>query len=258
MSQNGNLVKTIEIKDKNGRVIGTKDVVTYAGLLNLGHEEGLKRIETHYLQLPTAANKWTAVVSAEVETKKGVFKSHGDANPENVHTRIAPHIIRMADTRAKARALRDAVNIGVVAIEELELNGKGEAAIHDLPSAGEKTPKASDVPASANDQGNGQRRPRTRTTAAATPQTAPKTNSGGTQGSDQRTGGQQGADSAMTTAQRRYLFRLLSEQGIEGDAAQEHILEMAKTDSINAITKAKASELIERLLAEAKEAVTFP
>ncbi len=49
----------------------------------------------------------------------GRFTGIGDASPDNVGRTIAPHIIRMAETRAKARALRDAVNIGVTALEEL-------------------------------------------------------------------------------------------------------------------------------------------
>jgi hypothetical protein len=59
------------------------------------------------------------VVQAEVETGKGVFAGIGDAAPSNVNRMIVPHLIRMAETRAKARALRDAVNIGVTAVEEL-------------------------------------------------------------------------------------------------------------------------------------------
>ena len=124
--RNDNLVKTIEVKDRAGRVIGTKEVVLYEGLLNRAHDEGLKRIWTRLLQVPTEDNQMTAIVIAKVETDRGIFSGLGDASPLNVDTMIAPHIIRMAETRAKARALRDAVNIGVVALEELSGEMDGE------------------------------------------------------------------------------------------------------------------------------------
>jgi predicted amidohydrolase YtcJ len=59
------------------------------------------------------------VCTAIVETEKGTFTGIEDANPDNVNRKIVPHLIRRAETRAKARAMRDAVNIGVVAMEEL-------------------------------------------------------------------------------------------------------------------------------------------
>src|SRR5947209_4526183 len=96
-----------------------KELILYAGLLALAHEEGLKRISTTLIQLPTEENANVAVVAAEVETSKGTFSEIGDASPANVNRMIVPHTIRMAATRAKARALRDAVNIGMTAAEEM-------------------------------------------------------------------------------------------------------------------------------------------
>lgn len=96
-----------------------KDFVLYEGLLDQAHQEGLKRVSTMLLQVPNDENGHMAIVSAEVETGKGVFSGLGDASPSNVNRNIAPHLIRMAETRAKARALRDAVNVGVTALEEL-------------------------------------------------------------------------------------------------------------------------------------------
>jgi len=104
------LIRTIEIKDRTGRVVGAKEVVTYQGLLSKAHEEGLVRVKTALLQIPAGDNGQVAIAKAEVETSKGVFEGLGDASPENVNSFIVPHLIRMAETRAKARALRDAVN----------------------------------------------------------------------------------------------------------------------------------------------------
>ena len=134
------LIRTIEIRDRTGRVVGSKEVVTYPGLLSKAHEEGLQRIATKLIQVPSDENGRMAIAKALVETTKGRFEGIGDACPDNVSSFIAPHLIRMAETRAKARALRDAVNIGIVSFEELD--GDGLAANgHDLGSGAPPAPE---------------------------------------------------------------------------------------------------------------------
>src|SRR5262245_36803254 len=114
-------IRTLEKHNNKGQVVGSEEVVIYKGLLALAHEDGLKRLVTELVEFPSEVNRFTAVFEAEVETNKGTFRCHGDANPENVDEQIAPHYIRVAETRAKARVLRDALNIGLVAVEEFGL-----------------------------------------------------------------------------------------------------------------------------------------
>lgn len=99
--------------------------VLYVGLLNEFHvrfEKYSRSISTELLQLPTEDNGNVAVVRAVVRAwdhdagtsdnnEEYSYSGIGDASPENVGRAIAPHIIRMAETRAKARALRDAINV---------------------------------------------------------------------------------------------------------------------------------------------------
>ena len=126
-------------------------MVLYAGLLGEAHARGLKGIDTELLQVPVAENGNVAVVKATVEMAGGqgqegrTFSGIGDASPENVGRGIVPHIIRMAETRAKARALRDAVNIGVTALEEM-----GE---DDAPTPARETARANVASAAANGDG---------------------------------------------------------------------------------------------------------
>jgi hypothetical protein len=96
-----------------------KRFVLYAGLLEEAHNRGLRSIETDLVQVPTKENGEVAIVKAVIRTEEGKFGGIGDASPQNVNRAIAPHLIRMAETRAKARALRDAINVGVTAFEEL-------------------------------------------------------------------------------------------------------------------------------------------
>jgi predicted nucleic acid-binding Zn finger protein len=99
--------------------IQDKDFVVYAGLLDLAHQMGLKKLEVNPIQYPTKENDYEAICTAIAQTKDGVFSDIGDANPSNCHKMVSKHILRMASTRAKARVLRDMTNVGMTCLEEL-------------------------------------------------------------------------------------------------------------------------------------------
>ncbi|WIV13525.1 hypothetical protein [Proteiniborus sp. MB09-C3] len=104
-----------------------KSFVTYEGLLDLAHQKNLKSINVELVQTPSKENNMTAICKATAVTDKGTFIDYGDASPSSVNSKIQPHIIRMASTRAKARALRDLTNVGMTAIEEINLEADNEA-----------------------------------------------------------------------------------------------------------------------------------
>ena len=99
-----------------------KSYVTYEGLLDLAHQKNLKSLEVEIIQFPNKENNMTAICKARATTEDEVYTDVGDASPQSVNANIAPHLIRMASTRAKARVLRDLTNIGMTAVEELSYN----------------------------------------------------------------------------------------------------------------------------------------
>src|SRR6266852_6730492 len=94
-----------------------KMFIKYEGLLTLAHERGLVTLSAHFISVTGDL----ALGEATAEFADGkIFKECGDATPANVHPKVKPHFPRMALTRAKARCLRDALNISVCSVEEME------------------------------------------------------------------------------------------------------------------------------------------
>ncbi len=56
---------------------------------------------------------------------------------------------------------------------------------------------------------------------------------------------------AMTEAQKRYLFRILADRGLEGDDAHRHLKERFGANTLADVSKREASSMIEQLLEEA-------
>ena len=94
-----------------------KEYVTYRGLLFVAHEAGLESVDVKLINWD--AESKMAIVQATVKGERGSFSDIGDASPSNVNRMIANATIRMASTRAQARALRSYLGVGFTSLEEL-------------------------------------------------------------------------------------------------------------------------------------------
>jgi len=98
-------------------ILGDRPYVTREGLLYYARKSGeLTSIRVELLE----RGKGYCIVKATVYTKDGgIFEALGDASESNTNRMVSPHLIRMAETRAINRALREAFPIGLCSYEEL-------------------------------------------------------------------------------------------------------------------------------------------
>jgi predicted nucleic acid-binding Zn finger protein len=112
--------KTPKLDERFITTIKGKDFVVYSGLLSMSHEKGIKSLKVEILQYPSKENGMEGVCQATLESKNGeIYCEIGDATPKNVNRMVSEHILHMAATRSKARVMRDYVNVGLTALEEL-------------------------------------------------------------------------------------------------------------------------------------------
>ena len=94
-----------------------KQFVLFSGLLTLATQQGLLSLTEEF----THVTDTYVLAQARAEFHDGrVFRGAADSTPDNVGKQVKPHWRRMALTRAKARCLRDALNVNLVAVEELD------------------------------------------------------------------------------------------------------------------------------------------
>jgi hypothetical protein len=97
-------------------MIQGKPFVKFAGLLHLAHAQQLVELTATWTYNDVDLSLAHAVAIFEDGRR---FEESGDASPSNVTHKVKPHFRRVALTRAKSRALRDALGIDMVAYEEL-------------------------------------------------------------------------------------------------------------------------------------------
>lgn len=235
------LIVRIRIKDDAGNVVDEIDAVSFKGLLSKAHEEGLRQTKTTLIQVPSEANRNTAIVHATVRTRRGSFTGIGDANPQNVNRRIAPHVVRMAETRAIARALRVAVNIGEVSIEEL---GGDCAADHvDGPSTNDQPRAPAREPAPDGPGDNASRNDERRN------EPPPRFRGRDTSPTNVATGDKR----AMSEEQKKLCFRLAYDLGCDRDNVRDKVLQALGVERLEWATRLHASSAIDALRAEIEE-----
>jgi hypothetical protein len=127
----------------------------------------------------------------------------------------------MAETRAKARALRDAVNVGILSAEEL---------------LGDDGPAVETVPSSPTRVGTNQRSTRENGDAESPGR--------------RQLPGSLGEFVPITENQRRYLFRILANLGYHGESAHEALKTRFAIPSLDAVSKTDAIHMIAQLVDE--------
>jgi len=209
-----------------------KQYVLFAGLLDEAHSRGLRGIDTELIQVPDDQNGNVAIVKATAEMEDGShFSGIGDASPENVGRNIVPHIIRMAETRAKARALRDAVNVGATALEELS---DGD----DAPPADYQSARSRPTPIRSSAQGSSR-------AEEGTAQAAEDNGKAEGSGAPSRRGSSQKARKSQVDLLKTLAVEWRGENGVER-------LENRIGKPLVDLTRVEADEWIDRLTPEGR------
>ncbi len=219
-----------------------REFVKYPGLLDLAHQKGISSIEVEIVQMPTKENGNFAVCRATVMSKVGeTYSDIGDASPANTNSKVSKHLLRMASTRAIARALRSYTNVGMTALEELadfnEITTEGGQ--HANPAKPKTTKKAVPKTQKKAVAPAAKQKADPEPVASAVEKQAQKESSGKDDPKDS-------ARPGMSEAQRRAIFNLSRRRGISVDEIKS-MAEQSYGVEFDNLTATDASAFIRQL-----------
>lgn len=239
------------------KTIDGRDYCLYAGLLDLAHQRGLLKIEVEAVQYPMKENEHFAICKAVAQSSTGeTFTDVGDCSPANCSSRVAKHVLRMASTRAKARALRDLTNIGMTCLEELDtadLNEHGSHARQGMNSEGRAS--SSPTPRSKGNGKNaksgkaptGEEKPKSHGKSSPPAKEPVREEEAQGKGEDKGNGKSQGESDSqqenlsgvpkMSEAQKRAVYNLSRRRGISVEALENMCQESYQTTLDNLSSK---------------------
>jgi hypothetical protein len=116
IAEGTNGVSTPTVPPEYVVMIQGKPFVRFAGLLRMAHDHHLVELAESWTYNDAELSLAHAIAIFEDGRR---FEGSGDSSPANIGKKVALHWRRVALTRAKSRALRDALNIDMVAVEEL-------------------------------------------------------------------------------------------------------------------------------------------
>ena len=113
--------------------------VTHTGLIRLAKRSRCSGIQVEPVRQLSdqASNRFTFRATVYKSARCKGFVGYGDADPNNVSSRVHGAELRVAETRAVNRALRKAYGIGICSVDEL---GTIPTSVEPAPSQPEKLP----------------------------------------------------------------------------------------------------------------------
>lgn len=109
---------TLDIADEDIKIEGDKKFVYLRGLEKLARDRGLKGTSSRPVVIAAGNNFYGIMCTYTYHFEDGTYEGSADATTESCKGDFGKFLCAIAESRAKARALRAAFNINLCSVEE--------------------------------------------------------------------------------------------------------------------------------------------